>query len=311
MERLRERRTIPGFNVDEEPDIPTKVCLSFCRLGMVIWLSVVIDASHGASGDSCGKLYEYAVWSLCVNVFVILMYMGAMCDCYAFKTWRVVAPLDLVSMVWIMVSWTRYYNDECRAKYHSVHNHLYWFIQVNFWSCVASLCFYGLLAFCMCCCLCCVTEEVPPPPVRTPVTADGAYITHGVPEFEYLNRRFAQYQSMINNTSRHVMASSSTNASNAMNSSSVRVSVVVPSAPDLDIVEVIVDQPPSGPSGPSPSGPEEAQRDKTKCVMCLDRDPIMAFVPCGHKVSCIECARKVLTCPVCRMKISARVRVYD
>ena len=40
-----------------------------------------------------------------------------------------------------------------------------------------------------------------------------------------------------------------------------------------------------------------------ECVICLDDIAKTAFNPCGHVVSCGDCASSVTTCPICRMDI--------
>ena len=46
------------------------------------------------------------------------------------------------------------------------------------------------------------------------------------------------------------------------------------------------------------------------CSICLDRAPNMTFVPCGHRVTCDECAARVTECPSCRARIRLRQRTY-
>ena len=48
----------------------------------------------------------------------------------------------------------------------------------------------------------------------------------------------------------------------------------------------------------------------TECVICLEERYTIAFVPCGHLITCLECSFKVKNCPVCRLHISGRLRVY-
>lgn len=37
-----------------------------------------------------------------------------------------------------------------------------------------------------------------------------------------------------------------------------------------------------------------------RCVACLSLKRYVAFLPCGHLVTCISCSDRVDTCPVCR-----------
>lgn len=55
-----------------------------------------------------------------------------------------------------------------------------------------------------------------------------------------------------------------------------------------------------------------AQR-KPQCVVCLDGEPMHAFVPCGHVVLCNQCAAQypvAAGCPVCRAEATALIKVY-
>lgn len=53
-----------------------------------------------------------------------------------------------------------------------------------------------------------------------------------------------------------------------------------------------------------------------QCVICMDSNPTTGFIPCGHKVSCYDCARIVKhspssKCPICRADIKDVLRIYD
>lgn len=49
----------------------------------------------------------------------------------------------------------------------------------------------------------------------------------------------------------------------------------------------------------------------SECSICMvDANPAMTFVifaPCGHYCSCMECAKKLQTCPLCRGPIAQLV----
>lgn len=47
------------------------------------------------------------------------------------------------------------------------------------------------------------------------------------------------------------------------------------------------------------------------CVICLDAANTHAFVPCGHKCSCEECASKLRACPICRAAIERAIKIYS
>ena len=54
--------------------------------------------------------------------------------------------------------------------------------------------------------------------------------------------------------------------------------------------------------------PREEERP---CAICLDRPPNVTFVPCGHKMTCEQCAAEVRECPGCRAPIRVRQRTYE
>ena len=54
--------------------------------------------------------------------------------------------------------------------------------------------------------------------------------------------------------------------------------------------------------------PREEERP---CAICLDRPPNVTFVPCGHKMTCEQCAAEVRECPGCRAPILHRQRTYE
>ncbi|XP_055882213.1 putative inhibitor of apoptosis [Biomphalaria glabrata] len=49
---------------------------------------------------------------------------------------------------------------------------------------------------------------------------------------------------------------------------------------------------------------------KMTCKICHDKDVEVAFLPCGHLVSCAECALVSRDCPVCRKAIRGLVRAF-
>ncbi|XP_055898216.1 uncharacterized protein LOC106053065 [Biomphalaria glabrata] len=71
-------------------------------------------------------------------------------------------------------------------------------------------------------------------------------------------------------------------------------------------------------SAPSSSVDKMDERDSSselkavqpQCKICLSRDASVAFVPCGHLVSCPTCAEGVDKCPICRADIKQWLRTY-
>ena len=46
------------------------------------------------------------------------------------------------------------------------------------------------------------------------------------------------------------------------------------------------------------------------CKICMDHYVCIAFVPCGHLVTCMECASKCLNCPMCRKPIQSQIKTF-
>lgn len=57
---------------------------------------------------------------------------------------------------------------------------------------------------------------------------------------------------------------------------------------------------------------EEIRRLKEArlCKVCLDEDVSVAYIPCGHIVTCVLCAAALDQCPLCRNNIKGTVRVF-
>lgn len=51
----------------------------------------------------------------------------------------------------------------------------------------------------------------------------------------------------------------------------------------------------------------EAPRNDEICVMCLDQNVEIVFLPCGHFCSCSSCSQRCRTCPICRSALSRMV----
>ncbi|XP_071115027.1 baculoviral IAP repeat-containing protein 7-like [Haliotis cracherodii] len=54
-----------------------------------------------------------------------------------------------------------------------------------------------------------------------------------------------------------------------------------------------------------------ALRDENTCKVCLERSSCVVFLPCGHLVTCAECAPALRKCPICRSLIRGTVRTYN
>ena len=57
---------------------------------------------------------------------------------------------------------------------------------------------------------------------------------------------------------------------------------------------------------------EENERIKEQqlCKICLDKQSCVVFLPCGHLVSCLQCAPALYKCPLCRLEIRGQVRAH-
>ena len=51
-------------------------------------------------------------------------------------------------------------------------------------------------------------------------------------------------------------------------------------------------------------------QDEKSCKICLDKTIDCVIQPCGHLCACLECARALKKCPVCRVKITEIIKVY-
>lgn len=46
------------------------------------------------------------------------------------------------------------------------------------------------------------------------------------------------------------------------------------------------------------------------CKICLNSEIALAFLPCGHAFSCVDCAHSFIKCAVCRQEIEASVKIF-
>ena len=45
----------------------------------------------------------------------------------------------------------------------------------------------------------------------------------------------------------------------------------------------------------------------SSCLICLDEDPQVIFLPCNHHATCFSCSTSFSICPVCRTKITSKL----
>ncbi|XP_055696417.1 death-associated inhibitor of apoptosis 2-like [Lutzomyia longipalpis] len=55
----------------------------------------------------------------------------------------------------------------------------------------------------------------------------------------------------------------------------------------------------------------ENMKESKLCKICLTDDVAMAFIPCGHYMSCEKCAVTLQTCPICRMNIDKSLKIFQ
>ena len=48
-----------------------------------------------------------------------------------------------------------------------------------------------------------------------------------------------------------------------------------------------------------------------ECVVCLEGKPVMALVPCGHRVLCESCHVGLQTCPICMTPVESVLKIFD
>lgn len=51
-------------------------------------------------------------------------------------------------------------------------------------------------------------------------------------------------------------------------------------------------------------------KDARLCKVCMDEEVGVVFLPCGHLVTCVQCAPGVNACPLCRSAIKGLVRTF-
>ncbi|XP_061335762.1 E3 ubiquitin-protein ligase LRSAM1 isoform X3 [Pezoporus flaviventris] len=78
------------------------------------------------------------------------------------------------------------------------------------------------------------------------------------------------------------------------------------------------------PAAPEPSAPWEEppspaiptapllqwDEKRSECVVCMEQETQMIFLPCGHVCCCQSCCEWLLTCPLCRRDIAQRIRIF-
>ncbi|XP_071621935.1 E3 ubiquitin-protein ligase LRSAM1 isoform X3 [Heliangelus exortis] len=73
-----------------------------------------------------------------------------------------------------------------------------------------------------------------------------------------------------------------------------------PSAPFEEVPSPVV------PTAP----PLQSGEKKSECVVCMEQETQMIFLPCGHVCCCQTCCEQLLSCPLCRKDITQRIRIF-
>lgn len=54
---------------------------------------------------------------------------------------------------------------------------------------------------------------------------------------------------------------------------------------------------------------DNTPRPLTECVICMEMECTMIFLPCGHLCCCYDCQKNLVICPICRGTIDRRIKV--
>ena len=46
------------------------------------------------------------------------------------------------------------------------------------------------------------------------------------------------------------------------------------------------------------------------CKLCFNKNINVVLIPCGHTLSCYECSEKLITCPICKIVIQIKQKIY-
>ncbi|KAG5677768.1 hypothetical protein PVAND_007499 [Polypedilum vanderplanki] len=64
-------------------------------------------------------------------------------------------------------------------------------------------------------------------------------------------------------------------------------------------------------SSASSSSQEQAINNAVECVVCMDAQTRVIFLPCGHLCCCINCSKDLNQCPMCRGDIERKIKVIQ
>jgi len=55
----------------------------------------------------------------------------------------------------------------------------------------------------------------------------------------------------------------------------------------------------------------EELKNQKLCSICMENPNEIVFVPCGHNCVCHECGEGLRDCPLCRTKITQKVKTFN
>ncbi|KAL3285366.1 hypothetical protein HHI36_019474 [Cryptolaemus montrouzieri] len=81
-----------------------------------------------------------------------------------------------------------------------------------------------------------------------------------------------------------------------------------PTAPIEDVQQPPVESN-QGPSAPTLDKLKFVGGSMVECVICMDQECQVIFVPCGHIVCCVQCSAPINQCPLCRADIERKIKI--
>ncbi|XP_039632036.1 E3 ubiquitin-protein ligase LRSAM1 isoform X1 [Polypterus senegalus] len=90
----------------------------------------------------------------------------------------------------------------------------------------------------------------------------------------------------------------------------------LPSSPLAERVkpEEVPTPAPSAPSlpltPPSAQDKRHTEAEHMECVVCMENESQVVFLPCGHICCCLPCSEVLRSCPLCRSDIAQHIRIY-